>query len=407
MSVTEPKIANDPPGAVAAFVAEYAGADELLDAASQVRDAGYRQWDTHSPFPVHGMDRAMGIRPTILPWLVLGGGITGCVVALALQWWTNAVDYPFLISGKPLFSLPANIPVTFELIVLFSALTTFFGVLALNQLPQFWHPAFESSRFARFSSDGFFLSIEASDPKFQEELTRRLLEGSGAISIEACREPAAGRHIPQAVYWGVATLAVLALLPPLGIAWYRSGPKSLPRIHPISDMDKQPKYKAQATSSLFSDGRASRLPVAGTIARGELVTDPALVLGKVGEEWVKDFPIAVEPAVLERGRERFGIYCAPCHGLAGEGDGMVAVRATRRAEANWVPPLSLHVDSVRQQPIGQVYNTITNGVRSMPGYGSQIPVEDRWAIILYIKALQRSQNGSLEDVPADMRSKLR
>lgn len=407
MAETEPNTPNTPGREIAALVAQYASPEELVEAATQVREAGYRAWDTHSPFPVHGIDRAMGIRPTILPWLVLGGGLAGCVVALGLQWWTNAVDYPFLISGKPLFSLPANIPVTFELIVLFAALTAFFGTLALNQLPQFWHPTFESSRFARATTDGFFLSIEARDPKFALEATQQLLETTGATAIDVCYTPTSGREIPRAIYWGLATLALLALLPPLGVAWYRSGTKALPRIHPIQDMDFQPKYKAQATSPLFADGRAARLPVAGTVAFDQLEANAALYTGKQGEQWVSEFPIAVDTATMKRGQERFNIYCAPCHGLTGEGDGVTAQRAIRRAEPSWVPPLSVHVDSVRQQPIGQLFNTITNGVRTMPAYASQIAAEDRWAIILYIQALQRSQHTTLEDVPADMRSKLR
>ncbi len=119
------------------ILAEFADPDTLVSAARSVREAGLKRWDSHSPFPVHGIDGAMGIRPTILPWLVLGAGITGALVALLMQWWTNTVDYPMNISGKPLFSLPANIPVTFELIILFSALTAFFGVLVLNGLPRF------------------------------------------------------------------------------------------------------------------------------------------------------------------------------------------------------------------------------------------------------------------------------
>ncbi|NUQ61612.1 MAG: DUF3341 domain-containing protein [Pirellulales bacterium] len=407
MAEKEPTIADAPGGAVAALVAQFAGPDELVEAASQVRDAGYRYWDTHTPYPIHGMDRAMGIRPTVLPWMVLAGGVAGAAAALLMQWWMNAVDYPYIISGKPLFSLPAFIPVTFELIVLFSALTAFVGVLALNQLPQLWHPVFQSRRFARATSDGFFLSIEARDPKFEESRAAELLQSAGAVAIDVCRMPATGREVPTGVYWGVATLAILAILPPLGVAWYRSGAKKLPRIHPILDMDAQPKYRAQAFNPLFPGGMASRPAVPGTIAQGEMDENTALYLGKLGEQWVDEFPVPVSMEAVQRGRERFNIYCAPCHGLTGEGDGMVSQRATRRAEPNWVPPLSLHAEPVRVQPVGQLYNTVTNGIRTMPPYASQISVEDRWAIVLYVKALQRSQHATLDDVPEEMREKLR
>lgn len=134
---------------VAAAIGRFASAGALKAAAEAVRDEGYRHWDAHSPYPIHGIERSMGIRPTVLPWLVFGAGLTGAAVAILLQWWTNAVDYPFLISGKPLFSLPANIPVAFELVILFSALAAFAGALLLSRLPQFHHPVFASEEFRR------------------------------------------------------------------------------------------------------------------------------------------------------------------------------------------------------------------------------------------------------------------
>ena len=158
---------------VAGVVAEFDSADALKAAAVGVRDQRFTLWDAHSPFPIHGMQRAMGMRPTPLPWLVLGAGVTGGLVALLMQWWMNAVDYPLIISGKPLFSLPANIPVTFELIVLFSALAAFGGAMMLGQLPQFLHFAFSAKNFHRVTTDGFFISIEAVDPGFEEFLAER------------------------------------------------------------------------------------------------------------------------------------------------------------------------------------------------------------------------------------------
>src|ERR1700688_3764246 len=117
--------------------------DEHANADPAPRAAGYKVWAVPSPFPIHGIDAVIGIRPTILPWLVLGGGLTGLLSGLGLQWFTNAFDYPFLISGKPIFSLPANIPVIFELTVLFSALTAVFGMLGLNRLPMLYNPLFK------------------------------------------------------------------------------------------------------------------------------------------------------------------------------------------------------------------------------------------------------------------------
>jgi mono/diheme cytochrome c family protein len=391
---------------VAGVLAEFDGPEALVAAAARVRDAGYCRWDAYSPYPIHGIDRAMGIRPTVLPWLVFGAGLAGCAAALAMPWWMNAKDYPLVISGKPLFSLPANIPVAFELIVLFSALAAFGGVLVLNRLPQFWHAVFSSKRFERATTDGFFLGIEAEDPRFQESSTREFLETLGARAIEACYDPGAGRELPSALYWIGVTAVLLAFLPPLWIARVRATTSAKPRIHLIQDMDFQPRYNAQAASPLFDDRRAMRPPVAGTIAQGDLPTDEHWLQGTVGGKRAETFPLRVSKAVIERGRERYDLYCATCHGLDGDGKGPTAIRALERAEPGWVAPRSLHADAVRQQPVGQLFQTITWGLNTMPSYAAQIAPEDRWAIVLYVRALQRSQNARMDDVPPEMRSQV-
>jgi hypothetical protein len=182
-------------GKLLGYLAEFDDPHLLLHACERVRDAHYRRWDAHTPFPVHGLNDAMGLRGTLLPWLVLGGGLTGLVLALLMQWWMNAVDYPFLISGKPYFSLPAFIPVVFELTVLLSAFTAFFGMLLLAGLPRFWHPVFLSERFKRASDDHFFISIEAHDRRFDAEETRRLLQSlEGVLAVEPLLEEDGDAH---------------------------------------------------------------------------------------------------------------------------------------------------------------------------------------------------------------------
>jgi hypothetical protein len=170
------------------LLAQFESPRALLHAAEKVRDAGYRRWDAHTPFPVHGLEGAMGLKPTILPWLVFGGGLTGALAGLALQWWTNAVDYRFIISGKPFLSLPANIPVIFELTILLAALTAFFGMLVLNRLPEWYHALFRSSRFRRVTTDGFFICIQATDPVFDLDRSRAFLESIGATHVEVLED---------------------------------------------------------------------------------------------------------------------------------------------------------------------------------------------------------------------------
>lgn len=172
------------PAQLVGLMAEYETVDDVVTAAEAVRKAGYLRWDVHSPFPIHGIDHAMGTRPTVLPWIVLCGGLTGLVGGLVLQWFCNAYDYPFLISGKPLWSLPANIPIIFELTVLCAALTAVFGMLALNRLPMLYNPLFRLDRFRRVTDDRFFVVIDASDPNFDETRATSLLKEMGAVSVE-------------------------------------------------------------------------------------------------------------------------------------------------------------------------------------------------------------------------------
>jgi hypothetical protein len=169
---------------LAGYLIEFETPSEVLAAASRVRDAGFTRWDAHTPFPVHGLDGAMGLRSSALPWIVMGGGLTGCLTGLLLQWWTNAQNYPFLISGKPLWSIPANIPVTFELTILFSAFGAFFGMILFNGFPAWHHPVFASSRFRRATQDRFFISIEADDPRFDAERTGEFVKTLGGSHIE-------------------------------------------------------------------------------------------------------------------------------------------------------------------------------------------------------------------------------
>ena len=166
------------------LLAEFRTAEDLRRAATAMREAGYTKWDAHTPFPVHGLDDAMGIRPTRLPWFVLAAGIAGCGGGILMQWWMNAVNYPIIISGKPFFSLPAQIPVAFELTILLASLTAFLGMLGSNALPQLAHPLFANARFRRASNDAFFISVEAADRLFDVEATDRLLRSAGSISVE-------------------------------------------------------------------------------------------------------------------------------------------------------------------------------------------------------------------------------
>jgi len=165
------------------------------------------------------------------------------------------------------------------------------------------------------------------------------------------------------------------------------------------DMHDSPRYEAFEASSTFADNRASRTAPVGTVARGWLRDDEALHTGKIAGQPVDEFPFAIGRAELVRGQERFNIYCTPCHGKLGDGNGMVVSRGLRQAA-------SYHQDRLRQEKLGYFYDVITNGFGAMQGYAEQIPVRDRWLIVAYVRTLQLSQHASVNDVPADRRGAL-
>ena len=173
-----------PKGPYFGIVAQFGTPADLFHACERVRDAGFTRWDAHTPFPVHGLEGAMGIRRSFLPWIVLVAGLTGGAFAFGLQWWVHASAYPLVISGKPYLSWPAFIPITFELAVLFAAFGAVLGMLGLNRLPMHHHPLFQSKLFERVTDDGFFISIESWDPRFDAAATPKLLESLGAQRVE-------------------------------------------------------------------------------------------------------------------------------------------------------------------------------------------------------------------------------
>lgn len=177
-------------------LAEFGSPEALLRAAREVREAGYERFDAHSPFPVHGLERAMRLKTSPVPWFVLILGLGGAAAGMLMQWWVSAEAYPLVVSGKPLFSWPAFVPIMFECGVLGGALGAVFGFLAMTRLPRHHHPLFESTRFERMGDDAFFLSIESEDPEFDRERTLERLAELGAVHVELIEgpEPAASEE---------------------------------------------------------------------------------------------------------------------------------------------------------------------------------------------------------------------
>src|SRR5215468_2983376 len=166
------------------MIAEFMTAASVLHAAEKVRDAGFRQWDVFTPFPVHGMDRAMGLRNSKVGWFAFLGGCTGYTCGMLMIWFMNAINYPIVVGGKPMFSPFSAFPPSYELTILFGAFGSLGGMLFLNRLPRLHHPLLKHKRFALASHDKFFVVIETNDPKYSEVETRKLLADAGSKHIE-------------------------------------------------------------------------------------------------------------------------------------------------------------------------------------------------------------------------------
>jgi len=183
------------------------------------------------------------------------------------------------------------------------------------------------------------------------------------------------------------------------LAGCRGQPSDKPPIHLVPDMDWQPKYQAEEASAFFADGRAMRPLEEGTVARGQLHEDGEYWRGRVGDKYVAKVPIPVDRALIRRGQDRFNIYCSPCHDRTGSGKGMVVRRG-------YPQPVDLTGDRAKSLPDGQIFDTISRGARNMPAYRKQIPVEDRWAIVTWVRVLERSQQTTLADIPPDQRDRI-
>ncbi|HSU69364.1 MAG TPA: cytochrome c [Tepidisphaeraceae bacterium] len=229
-------------------------------------------------------------------------------------------------------------------------------------------------------------------------------------------------RMPRPAFWMISLALIFVVgswLPLVLAARARSSVSQQPRIALVQDMGVQPKYREQQSSLIFADGRADRPEIIGTVARGKLHADDHFYLGyemvtdaattnPAAPRFFDTFPkqVKVDEALLHRGQERFNIYCSACHGLDGKGHGPVNERALELMnedpnKAKWTQVADVTSDPIKARPVGHIYNTINVGIRSMPGYGTQVPAADRWAIVSYVRALQQARNVSKSQVPAD------
>jgi mono/diheme cytochrome c family protein len=363
--------------------------DALLGAVAPAKAAGLGRIEAYTPYPVHGLGTALGLRRSPLGGMVMVMGILGAATAILFQWWASAVDYPIVTGGKAPYSWEAFVPIMFEMMVAFATFTAGLGMLLLlNRLPFFSHPLLASPIMEAVTRDRFGLAIEAQDLRGEGvaiEEARAVLLDAGAARIEVVAWPA--RPAPLTVsFLGRLAAGIVAACVLAGLFTYWTI-KLFPILPPMVRMQDQPKLVPQRTSLFFADGRVQRLPVPGTVARGHLPYQPVATSEASGMV----NPLLRSEAVLDRGRRDYGTHCAVCHGLLADGKGSLT-------EAYGPTPANLQSPAIRAYDDPRLYDVIVRGKNTMPSYAADLDEDARWSVVHYLRALQRAQNASEEDL---------
>ena len=368
-----------------AITALFDSPDAVLHAAEKTGNAGYTKFDVHTPYPVHGMDGAMKLKTSKIGLFAFAFGLLGAVCAVLFISWVTIKDYPLVIGGKPFWSWPAFVPVSFEVTVLAtSVLSTLAMIVLYFKFPNNAHPLHDTPYMKSVSSNRFGIAVQADDPKFDENRVTEFFRSLGSREIAPVYFISAEQDTPLFDPKFLGVLLVIGLT--VSAATYFTLNKIL-YLPPFDWMMVQPKLKAQQPDSFFRDGIGMRPPVEGTVARGYM---PYPFKGKPEEagKYLID-PLLPTKNVLDRGQEKFLTYCSPCHGNFARGDS--------RLQGQFPNPPTLLSEKLRSWPDGSIYHVITEGQNVMPGYASQISRDDRWAIIQYIRTLQRAQHAHESD----------
>jgi hypothetical protein len=364
-------------------------AQRLVDAIPSVKSRVMGRLEAYSPYPIHGIDKILDQRKSPLAAMVFIMGAIGAIAALAFELWTSGIDYPIITAGKPYFSWEAFVPIMFEVLVLFACFTAGLGMLLLlNRLPFFRHPMLRAQAMPLITRDKFALAIEADGNALDVDTATTALREAGAESIEILYEPEAPPLLsPQFLLrtLGAITLACIVA----GIATYE-GIKFFPASIPMQYMLNQPRLDPQQENRFFKDGFGMRMPVAGTIAHGHI---PYTMKDQKSAGVVVN-PLPRTAPVLKTGRQHFTTFCSVCHGVLG--DGKTSLTAAYQAK-----PANLNSQTFREYPDGMIYHTIVMGKNSMKPYAAELNPDERWAIIHYIRALQRAYNAKDEDIPKE------
>jgi len=360
-------------------------ADALMKAIPKVKARKLGRLETYTPYPIHGMDDALELRRSPLGGMVLVMGVIGALTALGFQYWISAIDYPIVTGGKPPWSWEAFIPIMFEVTVLFATFTAGLGMLLLlNKLPFFGHPVLNAKAMRAITRDRFALAVEA-DPELDAEAARTALAAAGAVEIEVLDAPEQAPFLTSDfILRTLGGIFVACLVSGFVMFW---AIKLFPVLPPMSHMQDQPRLSAQQASTFFKDGRGMRMPVTGTVARGYLPS----ATGTQEEAAALPNPLPRTPEVFAQGKAAFTNRCAVCHGAIGNGTGSLTA-------AYGAKPANLQAQQFRDYADGKLYWVIVNGKNAMPGHAADLDENQRWAVVHYVRALQRAQNAKDEDL---------
>ncbi len=358
--------------------------DSIINAAKKVVSEGYKKFDINTPYPLHGMDSAMGLKRSKLGFVTLFFGFSGTAFILLFMYWSMSVDYPMVIGGKPYFALPAFIPITFEFTVLLAALSTVFGmIIAFFNLPYNNHPLHDTDYMKRVSVDRYGLVILADDLLFDENKVQELFRSLGAVEMEKVYYP---EKVSYPVFDAKFITFLIIVAAAVSALTYFTLNKFMYMV-PYNWMSEQDKVIPQEKSVFFADKFGMREPVEGTVARG-FVPYPYMGIAEPKEYLVN--PVLPTKESIALGKRKFLTFCSPCHGNQADGDS--------RLRGQFPSPPSLHTQRAIDFPDGRIYHVITNGQNAMPSYAAQVTREERWSIVNYIRVLQRSKNATDEDI---------
>lgn len=350
--------------------------DEIINAAKEIVKAGYKKFDIHTPYPVHGMDDAMKLRRSLLGYFAFVFGILGATAGLLLMWGTMVVSYPNNIGGKPIFPLPAFIPVTFEMTVLLASVATVTSMIIIFfKFPNNSHPLHDTEYMKSVSSDKYGAVIESVDPNFDFDKVKLFFESIGATKIEAIYfddDELSVKHTLLDKKF-IAGLVVIALIVS-GATYFLLNKFTF--MQPYNWMSYQQKLSAQSPTKFYKDGFSMREPVAGTVAKGKM---PYLYADSVTlAETNLINPIEINETNLNIGKAKYNTFCSPCHDYYGKGEA--------RLNGQFPNPPSLHSDKVRNWKDGHIFHVITVGQNTMPSYAAQLNETERWQVITYLRA---------------------